>query len=178
MLSKYEANQRRTKRRRDSGAVTDMTDEMHDCVSAMEDYLGAVVSDDWLVTSTDADEEKDYDQIRTTYLPELVLDYHNAMHYASHCLERHDLLTQCMIVSVWVANFKHLTDAFTKSRRMAELVDALALSSKAMVNRNLEFQLSNKKKDHHFEKGQELKIWDVEIPQKEGETRLHNLQEM
>ncbi|KAJ6091664.1 hypothetical protein N7467_003633 [Penicillium canescens] len=168
----------KTRRRRDSGAVTDMTDEMHDCVTAMEDYLGAVVSDDWLVTSTDADEEKDYDKIRTTYLPELVLDYHNAMHYASHCLERHDLLTQCMIVSVWVANFKHLTDAFTKSRRMAELVDALALSSKAMVNRNLEFQLSNKKKDHHFEKGQELKIWDVEIPQKEGETRLHNLPEM
>src|SRR3954452_1057467 len=102
MLSKYKANQRRTRRRRDSGAVTDMTDEMHDCVTAMEDYLGLVVSDDWLGTSTDADEEKDYDKIRTTYLPELVLDYHNAMHYASHCLERHDLLTQCMIVSVWV----------------------------------------------------------------------------
>lgn len=88
------------------------------------------------------------------------------MYYASHTLERHDLLTACMVVSIWAANYEHITRAFTKSRRMAELVDVLALSSKALVIRD-----SNQRKssaDHStFEKGQEVKIWDVTIPEEE-----------
>lgn len=71
-----------------------------------------------------------------------------------------------MVVSIWAANYEHITRAFTKSRRMTELVDVLALSSKALVIRD-----SNQRRspmDHTtFEKGQELKIWDVTISEEE-----------
>lgn len=71
-----------------------------------------------------------------------------------------------MIVSIWAANYEHITRAFTKSRRMAELVDVLALSSKALVIRDSSQRKSPM--DHTtFEKGQELKIWDVAISEEE-----------
>jgi nuclear pore complex protein Nup107 len=36
------------------------------------------------------EEEEDFEHIRTTYIPELLLDWHNALYYASHTLERHE----------------------------------------------------------------------------------------
>jgi nuclear pore complex protein Nup107 len=91
-----------------------------------------------------------------------VLDYHNAMYFASHCLEQNNLLTQCMVVSIWVANYEHVTLAFTQAKRVAELMDALALSSKALVNRN-----TTKSSKEACERGQELKIWDIEVTEEE-----------
>lgn len=88
------------------------------------------------------------------------------MYYASHTLERHELLTSCMVVSIWAANFEHITRAFVNSRRMAELVDVLAVSSKAMVIRDPDQRKSSM--DHAaLDKGQELKIWDVTISEDE-----------
>jgi nuclear pore complex protein Nup107 len=92
-----------------------------------------------------------------------MLDYHNAMYFASHCLEQNNLLTQCMVVSIWVANYEHITSAFTQAKRVAELMDALALSSKALVNRNT----TPAKSRENLERGQELKIWDIEITEEE-----------
>ncbi|CAG8427280.1 unnamed protein product [Penicillium salamii] len=149
----------KTKRRRDSGTLKVMGQELEECVSVLEEWIGAVTDEEWLPTSANADEEKDFAQIRTTYLPELLLDYHNAMYYASFCLERNDLLTQCMIVSIWVANYDHITRAFTQAKRMSELMDALALSGKALVNRNT--------KSPKDERSQELSIWDVEVTEEE-----------
>jgi nuclear pore complex protein Nup107 len=48
---------------------------------------------------------------------------------------------------------------------MAEIVDVLALSSKALVIRD---STKHKSSDHNnFHKGQELKIWDVTISEEE-----------
>lgn len=104
------------------------------------------------------EEESDYEHIRRTYLPELILDYHNALYYASHSLDKPTLLTQCMTVSIWVATIPHLTRSFNKAKRMTELVDALALASKAMV-------LTDPKQDRTFENGQNLGIWRVSVPE-------------
>jgi nuclear pore complex protein Nup107 len=93
-----------------------------------------------------------------------MLDYHNAMYFASYCLEQNNLLTQCMVVSIWVANYEHVTLAFTQAKRVTELMDALALSSKALVNRNTTPAKSSKE---NLERAQELKIWDVEVTEEE-----------
>lgn len=114
-----------------------------------------------------ADEERDYEHIRRTYLPDLILDYHNVLYYASHSLDKPSLLSQCMTVSIWVANTPHLTRSFTESKRMSELVDALALASKAMV-------LTDPKHDRVFENGQTLGIWRVTAPEnEEGDAVEH-----
>ncbi|CAG7955941.1 unnamed protein product [Penicillium olsonii] len=152
----------KTKRRRDSGTLKVMGQELEECVSVLEEWIGAVADEEWLPTSPDAEEEADFVHIRKTYLPELLLDYHNAMYFASFCLERNDLLTQCMIVSIWVANYEHITRAFTQAKRMGELMDALALSSKALVIRN-----TNPSKNSKDERARELSIWDVEITEEE-----------
>ncbi|KAJ5627825.1 hypothetical protein N7490_010053 [Penicillium lividum] len=146
----------KTKRRRDSGTVKDSLLDLASLLEEVETNVGLVV-EEWLVTATDAEEESDYEYIRRTYLPDLILDYHNALYYASHSLEKPFLLTQCMNVSIWVASTPHLTRSFTASKRMAELMDALALSSKAMV-------LTDPKEDRVYDNGQTLGIWRVTAP--------------
>lgn len=149
-----------------------LIEEMTEAVSDVEASAGEVVGN-WLVEAENskrytfhqvsihpadhfcaADEEKDYEYIRRTYLPELLLNYHNALYYASYCLSKPNLLTQCMSLSIWVASKPHVTRSFTESRRMAELVDALALSAKAMVVTNLP-------RDRHLDQGQLPGIWNV-----------------
>ncbi|KAJ5361470.1 hypothetical protein N7541_002314 [Penicillium brevicompactum] len=152
----------KTKRRRDSGTLKVMGQELEECVGVLEDWIAAVTDEEWLLKSPDPEEEKDFAHIRTTYIPELVLDYHNAMYFASYCLERNDLLTQCMVTSIWVANYQHITLAFTQAQRMAELMEVLALSSKALVIRNTSSPKSSKD-----ELIQEVKIWDVEVTEDE-----------
>lgn len=66
-----------------------------------------------------------------------------------------------MVVSIWAANYVHLTNAFTQSKRVSELMDALALSSKAMVNRKTNPKFSRD------EINQGSRIWDVEVTEEE-----------
>lgn len=48
-----EANRSRTKRRRDSGTLKGMGQDMNEYVTVLEECVGAVVIEDWLPTSTD-----------------------------------------------------------------------------------------------------------------------------
>ena len=73
-----------------------------------------------------------------------------------------------MTASVWVANTPHLTRSFTESKRMGELLDALALASKAMV-------LTDPKQDRVFENGQTLGIWRVTAPENENGDALEHI---
>ncbi|KAI2791248.1 hypothetical protein POX_c04105 [Penicillium oxalicum] len=154
----------KTKRRRDSGSVRDFMAELEALLQEIEDCVGLIV-EEWLGKSDDADEERDFEHIRRTYLPEIVLDYHNALYYASHALEKPNLLSQCMTVSIWVANNAHLTRSFTEARRMSELVDCLALASKAMV-------LTDPKNDVTFPNGQTLGIWRVSVSEEDDDAGL------
>lgn len=182
----------RTKRRRDSGAVRDFLAELEALLQEIEEHVGFIV-DEWLVKSDNGkpsyshlpapccfisyktfililatvDQERDYEHIRRTYLPEMILDYHNALYYASHSLDKPTLLTQCMTVSIWVANIPHLTHSFTEAQRMSELVDCLALASKAMV-------LTDPKNDHTFHNGQTLGIWRISVSEEDEGALLQN----
>lgn len=112
-----------------------------------------------------AEEEQDYAHIRRTYLPELILDYHNALYYASNTLEQSELLTQCMVVATLVAKIPHLTRSFTEAQRMAELMDVLALAGKAMV-------ITDPKHDAVQESGQTLGVWRVSVPESDDAAVL------
>lgn len=105
-------------------------------------------------------EQAELEEIRKTYIPELFLDYHNALYYAGHVLTS-ELLVQCMNLAIQVSENEYLTSAFVASRRMAELVDALALSSKAMIN-------TQAKPGKKLLGGESLGIWNVDVPDEDN----------
>lgn len=94
-----------------------------------------------------------------------MLDYHNVLYYASHCLDKPSLLSQCMTVAIWVSSIKHLTSSFTESKRMGELMEALALASKAMV-------LTDPAQDRVLDNGQTLGVWRVSPAKENDESGL------
>ena len=47
------SNQFRTKRRRDSGTLKVMGQDMNECVAVLEEWVGAVTDEEWLLTSPD-----------------------------------------------------------------------------------------------------------------------------
>lgn len=70
-----------------------------------------------------------------------------------------------MTVSIWVANVPHLTRSFIESKRMGELMEALALASKAMV-------LTDPAHDRALDNGQTLGIWRVSPAKESDESGL------
>lgn len=93
------------------------------------------------------------------------MDYHNALYYAAHVLTG-EILVQCMNLAMQVSENDHLTRSFVESKRMRELVDALAVASKAMVNTRAE---PGKK----LLGGEVLGIWNVEPePEEDEEVRI------
>ncbi|KAF7585703.1 Nucleoporin nup84 [Aspergillus hancockii] len=152
----------KNKRRRDSGTIKHLKDELQDALDEISVHID-VVLDDWLTGAEDETEHAELEEIRNTYIPELFLDYHNALYYAGHVLSS-ELLVQCMNLATQVAENEYLTNAFGASRRMAELVDALALSSRAMVN-------SRATPGKKLLGGESLGIWNVEIPEDDNDMR-------
>ena len=105
------------------------------------------------------------EEIRQTYIPELFLDYHNALYYAAHVLSG-EILVQCMNLGMQVSENEHLTRSFIGAKRMRELVDALAVSSKAMVNTHSE-------PGKRLLGGEMLGVWNVQVEsEEEDEIRM------
>lgn len=109
-------------------------------------------------------ETADLTQIRNTYIPELFLEYHNALYTASYTLSSR-YLTQCMNLAVQVSDNSHLTRSFCDARRVAELVDALAISSKAIVRHG-------ETREKTMINGETLGIWHVD-PAGEQDQEFH-----
>ncbi|KAL4790198.1 107-domain-containing protein, partial [Aspergillus venezuelensis] len=152
-----------TKRRRDSGTLKNLVEELQDALDGVSIHIDAVLYD-WLIGAQNPTEQAEIEEIRSTYIPELFLEYHSALYYTAHVITS-DILVQCMNLAMQVAENENLTRAFVESRRMAELMDALALSSKAMVK-------ANAKSDARLLGGEKLGIWNVELPKEELLGRL------
>ena len=88
------------------------------------------------------------------YIPEVFLNYHNALFFSARVLNS-EILVQCMNLAIQVSENRLLTQTFVASRRMQELVVALALSSKAMVN-------TRAKPGVKVPGGESLGLWNVE----------------
>ncbi|KAG2415467.1 hypothetical protein HFD88_006658 [Aspergillus terreus] len=151
----------KNKRRRDSGAIKDLRNGLQDTLDEIAIHVDAVL-DEWLVVADNESEQAELEEIRNTYIPELFLDYHNALYYAGHVLSSEHLV-QCMNMAIQVSENEYLTRSFVFSRRMAELVDALALSSKAMVN-------TRAKPGKKMLGGESLGIWNIDVTEGENEV--------
>ncbi|PGH34751.1 nuclear pore complex protein [[Emmonsia] crescens] len=116
---------------------------------------------EWLSYPKDDAEATELEFIKSTYLPEVILAYHSALFFAGHTIGR-EVLTQCMMLSSVIASSPSLTNSFMASGRMCELVDALALSSIAMMS------AKDSKLKKKLEDGASLDIWKIK-PQQDGE---------
>lgn len=120
-------------------------------------YLGT----DGKVTNHDIDEEAPVlADIRIAYLPEVVLAYNSVLHFAGHAISR-EMLLQCMeLAAVVAAKGSDVAACFVSAGRMSELVDAFAITSKAILRANEQGSKANKgrKKTVH---GETLDLWTV-----------------
>lgn len=95
--------------------------------------------------------------IREAYLPEMVFAYNSALHSAAHLVSRDNFIISLELGKA-VSSNDELIRCFTRARRMRELIDSLALTSKAMLKLNELKQHSSKKRG----KGPKtLGIWDI-----------------
>ncbi|EGR50589.1 uncharacterized protein TRIREDRAFT_75758 [Trichoderma reesei QM6a] len=86
----------------------------------------------WLIPAIKAG-DVEMQEIRAAYLPETILAYISALHFAGTGLSRDNLL-ECMELAARIAERESdLKDAFSEARRMTELVEALAACSKALA---------------------------------------------
>ncbi|PGH01485.1 hypothetical protein AJ79_07923 [Helicocarpus griseus UAMH5409] len=115
----------------DKQEAKDFRKKLQEIIDAVTERIDPLCGD-WLIYPKDDAEATELEFIKTTYLPEVILAYHSALFSAGHTIGR-EVLTQCMRLSTIIASSQSLTDSFVASGRMRELVDALALSSMAMM---------------------------------------------
>lgn len=79
------------------------------------------------------DGDKELLALRERYLPETILAYISALHFAGTGLSRDNLL-ECMELSATIAERNSdLAEVFIKAKRMRELVECFAACSKALA---------------------------------------------
>lgn len=95
--------------------------------------------------------------IREAYLPELVLAYNSALHCAGHLISRDNFIGS-LELGKSISTNDELIRCFTHAKRIRELVDSLALTSKAMLKLNEQKPHASKQRG----KGPKtLGIWDI-----------------
>lgn len=157
-------------------AVHELRNNLQVLLDQLTEHIN-YLCDDWLIQARDGEynsrspvapscsclfspvaelEETQLEYIRSTYLPEVFLYYHNALYFAGHSLSG-EFLVECVNLSTVIAGNPSLTSSFVSAGRMCELVDALALSSTALVNTPTP---KNKKKLAH---GARFDIWKIKL---------------
>ncbi len=99
-------------------------------------------------------------EIRKAYLPEVLLAYTSVLHFAGHAISREMLLKSMEFAASVAAQGSDIAACFVSAGRMHELVDALAITSKAILKANEQGSKGNKgrKKGLH---GESLHLWTV-----------------
>lgn len=109
--------------------------------------------------TTEGDEE--LLAIRQTYLPETILAYVSALHFAGTGLSRDNLLECMELAAVIAERNSDLTTVFTAAQRMTELVEALAACSKALAIATGEKRAAGGGSKKMREMGWSRDIWSV-----------------
>lgn len=99
--------------------------------------------------------------IRQTYLPETILAYVSALHFAGTGLSRDNLLECMELAAVIAERNSDLTTVFTASQRMTELVESLAACSKALAIATGEKRAAGAGSKKLREMGWSRDIWSV-----------------
>ncbi|KAI4263731.1 MAG: hypothetical protein L6R42_001127 [Xanthoria sp. 1 TBL-2021] len=98
----------------------------------------------WLQYSQDESEALELEQIREACLPEVLLAYTAILNYSSQYLSRSYLLKSMELGATIAAPDSDLAGCFVSSKRMPEMVDALAVTSMNMLVAE-EYGIGNKK---------------------------------
>ena len=111
------------------------------------------------IHNTAGDEE--LREIRRAYLPETVLAYISALHFAGTGLSR-DWLLECMNLATVVSETKSdLEETFVEAKRVRELLEALAASSKALAIATGDKRAAGTSSKKLREKGWSRDLWSV-----------------
>lgn len=99
-------------------------------------------------------------ELREAYLPEVLLAYNSVLHFAGHAISRELLLQSMEFAASVAAQGSDVAACFISAGRMRELVDALAITSKAILKANEQGSKVHKgrKKASH---GESLNLWTV-----------------
>ncbi|KAH7326719.1 nuclear pore protein 84/107 [Stachybotrys elegans] len=114
----------------------------------------------WLLSEI---EEGDMElaRLREAFLPETMLAYVSALHFAGARLSRDNLLECMELASVVAEPNSDLADSFVKAGRMKELVEALAAVSKALAVSTGDKKSSSSSSKKLREMGWSREIWSV-----------------
>ncbi|KAH5394301.1 nuclear pore complex protein [Parastagonospora nodorum] len=110
-------------------------------------------------------ENPDTWNLKFAYIPEIVLAYLSVLQTAAFFLQR-DSAVSSAVRAMEIANLvadeenEWLQEVFLKTGRMSELVDALAMVSKAMLRLN-EHEPKKSTSKKRGSKGETLRIWDL-----------------
>ncbi|TPX17389.1 uncharacterized protein E0L32_003032 [Thyridium curvatum] len=116
--------------RQDPSQNRDLTKAIDDNAKLMKGFMKPVLKD-WLLESVE--EDKDYQELRETYLPEVIIAYASTLQFAGTTTSR-DYLLECMdLASVIADKDSDLAQLFVKSGRMKELIESFASCSKALA---------------------------------------------
>jgi len=75
----------------------------------------------------------EFKKVREAYLPETILAYITLLHFGGRHLTRDYLMESMELSSLIAEDGSDLLDLFTKTRRLEELVQILALCSKSLL---------------------------------------------
>ncbi|OAA63915.1 Nuclear pore protein 84/107 [Cordyceps fumosorosea ARSEF 2679] len=114
----------------------------------------------WLVLSI-AEGDEELSKIRREYLPETILAYVSALHFAGTGLSRDNLLESMELATVVAERSSDLTSVFSATKRMTELVEALAACSKALAIATGEKRATGAPSKKLREMGWSRDIWSV-----------------
>ncbi len=110
-----------------------------------------------LLYADNEDDQKQLDLLRNTYLPEVLIAYATALYTAGPTISRESYIESMDLSVAIAAEDNGLTDAFTSAKRMRELVNIFAQTSKMM----LVMKGINKKVRKADKKGKDLGVWEI-----------------
>jgi nuclear pore complex protein Nup107 len=152
----------------DGGANKKKADMSHikELLESMEQVFTALISAISSSLSLHPDAEtQDTWNLKFVYIPEIVLAYLSVLQTAAFFLQR-DSAVSSAVRAMEIANLvadednEWLQKVFLKTGRMSELVDALAMVSKAMLRLN-EHEPKKSATKKRGSKGETLRIWDL-----------------
>lgn len=100
-------------------------------------------------------------QIRQMYLPETILAYISALHFAGTGLSREWLLESMHLATVIAEKDSDLEATFVEAKRVKELLEAFTASSKALAIATGEKRAAGNKGKMHRELGWSRDLWSV-----------------
>ncbi|UKZ77966.1 hypothetical protein TrVFT333_005700 [Trichoderma virens FT-333] len=130
-----------------------------EAIKNVKDYMRPLLKG-WLLPAIKSGDSELRD-IRAAYLPETILAYISALHFAGTGLSRDNLL-ECMELAALVAERESdLKEVFTEAKRMTELVEAFAACSKALAIATGEKRPSGSGSKRQREMGWSRDLWSV-----------------